>query len=150
MLTFVGILVGYVAGGIYGVISHVNPYFYFTVIAAIGAGLAVGYSVRTVADWLELGSRRAVIVVGCISTVALIYANWSLWAVALTGWHFEILPVNPIGLWDFICEVSKEGTWGFTSVDNQVSGGPLWFLWGIETVFLSGAMWHQLKEYWEG
>ncbi len=130
-----GVVAGLVVGAIYAYLSLYNPFVYFTVIATMVFGAAVG---GVVGMGASMGSVRApylVALIGFAMGLVATYLSWVFYVHAVikgdSVWEF-----NPVELWDYMAAIAERGVWKMRS--HTPKGTELHILWVAEAATVSG------------
>ena len=97
-MSVLGGVTGLVLGGLYGVISFVNPYIYLNFLLTCLTGAAAGWMTARGGRIGKVRSGGIAALWGGLAGLAALYANWVGWTCGWLNW--ETVLWSPADLWE--------------------------------------------------
>jgi hypothetical protein len=135
------LVVGSIAGPLYGLAIWYNPFIYVSALLSLALGGGMGF---VAAAMMRAGHARSTAACVALGVVAAGYAHlvgWVTWtAIAYSDVEeFEwVYLLDPGVFWEAIVAINEVGVWSLRS-SSPVNGAMLWAVWGLEGAFVLGA-----------
>jgi len=123
-----------VIGCLYSVISYFIPFVYLNFLLALGCGLAVGGAGYWTVRAGKVRNSLLAIVAGVVLGLIGLYASWSAWVLALSGW--EVLILSPTTMIEVLKIMAADGVW--SAFGGTPTGWVLYVIWTVEALMIVG------------
>lgn len=128
-----------VMGVVYGYVIRYSPLIYLNILALLGFGYGVGWTVGNAVRKGKCRNRTLRDFLWLVAVVSALYVSWVTWVFAITGHQHLIL--DPRSLWHALVFIGKKGVWSIGSSGIPVSGILLYLVWVAEAIILAVMAW---------
>ena len=134
------LIAGPIAGALYALAIWYNPFIYVSMVLSLAFGAGMAFLVTSAMRAGNSRSTVASILMGVLGAAFAHAVGWFTWiGLAFSSdeefkWTYLLDPEAFVGALFYLNEV---GVWSLRN--NTATGGFLWFVWGVELLFVLGA-----------
>ena len=148
-VTAVGLAAG-VGGGLaagaafafaYSYLITYIPLVYLNLLCVLGYAAGLGALVGHLTKLGKMRNNAVGLIIAVVVSVASYYLSWAVWLSIMISRSDASVPVleiaqNPSAAWSVIEAINERGAWTLGRTRTPVSGGMLWFVWGVEALVI--------------